>query len=1383
MRILFALTLASSLLTHPAWAQDSSDSGGGDSGSSYDSSSDSSSFDSTAPADTSSGAAAGYTGDAAIDASATAENETNRPAPTEPPFVVIAPPLGVASGRIKDKTRASVMATYGVTDEGTSGDRYWLLKNIKAAAPEKITAMGTLINSTTAVRSHVNGFITKLTNVTTLLNADASAGGLVASARSLMQEVPATQKLVATTMMKQMKNMQGDAFLVKKSVQGAEDQFRQRIQALAETVGLMIARQDREFSKLAGSQARAMNKSAIIYEAKSKAALSDAVDEIESTSRKAQKTNRGIEEGVSQAIMAVNSIKESVRDVKSEYTASLTKRSRDIEGTLNEASDKALDKIEKKAVQAGITTDKYAMQAATALERGLSQLDGQSAGLVRGVVADAASGARTLDRAADKSQNDAEKGIHKAASAVESNLGRIVAKSDSVTSDGMTIARDLQAFLQSQSTASAGVGSGTAAEMARLQAAMQSMLGSAAGKAQALTADVVGGTTGESARLAQVISMVLQQATGQASNVAGRSGDALSATEKQQADELARRNGAISSAQDTLAAKLGDSGRAALRGAGEINGRLSDMASMFGGSIGDLVASLGDSSSSGSRDLTQLQGSLSGRASDAFAGLLENLRGINKEGSESAQDFFSRIAGPAKDGAAKQFEQLQAMLTAIAASGDSQSGQQEAALEALRSLQSQFGGKLDQLKQSMKGVTGLNSELTGSVSADGTRMLNDYRTSLTQALQEQMNAAKGDTGAALNAIDKILRSLVGGNAANTQDAIAQVFAKTGAGLDNGARDFSTAQKDQLKSLSGLNAMAISLLGDTTNQGLQDKATTESMMASAKANIVAKFKEIAASTTDTQIGRAMQDLAKAGNDTDIINYLLSDVGSALKKIDSDAALARDVNDKKRAEFANYVSKSEGDLKKSQAEIIAQLESTIQQVDTELNDKTALIGASEKEMKSSLDEIRGKVEKAQETLRKNLVIYQEKLDGIIGQIRSYMNLSANADELAISQDIARQLAQINATDVAIASANSVVSSKLASKKAAQGKTGQATYDVVDDVIGGAMETENSVADSHMANTDQLVAVAAGVDAAAMDLEGNIKGSTESMETGIASSSAVAKKAMKAAEGQQAKNVDQVNVKSSDVASQARKSFIKNLEKMGGVHDDTLMVSKQLGSLLSNADGTITDISQSAISHLDRSVATMVRLNKQEAKKVASVSDVMNSFQHVVLGFINETTQSMDTVMNQLNTVGAASKKKLKQLDTRSKDELNWVNNGINTTRDGYSQVTGQERTIQSALKQGVLDSESRLMASKSEKESEIGDIDDAIASLRQEVAQGQTRQTNKVRDWISSRGRSGSRLLMDSAPSSFVESKSREAIVKDIRRKMKFVRKDIDLLRSH
>jgi hypothetical protein len=133
-------------------------------------------------------------------------------------------------------------------------------------------------------------------------------------------------------------------------------------------------------------------------------------------------------------------------------------------------------------------------------------------------------------------------------------------------------------------------------------------------------------------------------------------------------------------------------------------------------------------------------------------------------------------------------------------------------------------------------------------------------------------------------------------------------------------------------------MAVSLLGQSGDQSVKDTNAVQSMLSSTKTSIVTKFREIAANSTNTALGETLTTLARTGNDTQIINFLVVDLKAALKRVNYDAAVARDVNDKRKAQFEAYLAAADRDARRAQANLVALLEKTIREVQGALNNKT-------------------------------------------------------------------------------------------------------------------------------------------------------------------------------------------------------------------------------------------------------------------------------------------------------------------------------------------------------------------------------------------------------------------------------------------------------------
>jgi len=293
------------------------------------------------------------------------------------------------------------------------------------------------------------------------------------------------------------------------------------------------------------------------------------------------------------------------------------------------------------------------------------------------------------------------------------------------------------------------------------------------------------------------------------------------------------------------------------------------------------------------------------------------------------------------------------------------------------------------------------------------------------------------------------------------------------------------------------------------------------------------------------------------------------------------------------------------------------------------------------------------------------------------------------------------------------------------------------IVNSLIQGSMLTEEGTTDAHLASNEKLIGVATGIDNASSTLENSLSASSKQIQDGIATSSADASSSIREREGSQAKILDQLSVKSGDVSTQARRAYIENLQKMRGVSDDTLMVSQQLSTLLGNADGTIQDVTGATMDHLDLSTETMAMLNKQAARKVASIGDVMDAFTSVVLGFLNETTASMNSLKHDMGGIQNVSTIKLHQMATRSADELNWVQSNFNRSQDALTRLDTQNDALRTAFNRGTTDVDTSVRKDQAKRDQDRRIFVDKVDQLKQRVIKNSNDQLAKVRAWLRSR----------------------------------------------
>ena len=1250
------------------------------------------------------------------------------------PFPVVAPPMGEATKNLLGTwTYESIMAVPG-NGESQSEDRLNLQNALTPAANEQTPNVGIMIGEVQRVNSDTMNWTQTVDKVTKLITADATAGGLSATSRSLMNELPATQKLLSKTMTTALTNLGKDGVVIQSTFNSTDMDYRERIQSSADTISSIFASQDRAFAAMTKAQAGAVNQVAGSIGSSGASSVrllsSGAQQSISSSATAAQTASAG----TALAKKGLRDAADSLFAVNAEYKSAVTDATGGLTAALSAGQDRSVFALSDSASSTVANIETSAMSVGSALAHLLSNADGSNSNAVSALMNAVAANASAIASSIDSAAQKAEAKLRAANGAVSSQLNGVNAQSAQAITDIIQTVMDANALLSKQGSTVGGIGSGFAVDMGKLGPLISQQLSGVADQSKAVASDVLGGSSGEASRLNAIIASLVGQSGSSSSNMAARVAALLAAGQQAQAGALVATNGGVFDKMSLLSNLMSGLSKNGIQTAGDISNKASTMSGTLGNSLSDLQAVIDDTTGQAGASLSQLATGMTGKASDTFASLVDQLKGLNAEGSSAKTDFIAQILGPNSDAAGSSFSAMKTFLANLLNSSEELSDRQKAAIATLRSIQAANGQNVTNIAQTMQAVAGLTNQLGGSVGVTGQQLLVAAKAQLASLLRDSLSSLSSQTTDSLGTIDNLINRQNGPAASSTIGSVSSSIAGSLANIDSISHDFTQAEKDQLRSLSGLRATAISLLGQSSNQGATDKAATQAALASARANIVAKFREIAANSTDTQLGSAMNGLAIFGSNADIVNALLGSVATSQGKISNDAAVARDVNDRKAAQFQSYVDAQKAALSAQQAKITAQLNAAISDAQTQRQNKTLILNGTREEMEATLSEIREKVLAAQQTLGHNLQIYQAKLDGIIGEIRSYMNLSADADELAIRQDISNQLAKVNATSMAIGSANAAVAAKLAEQAAGQNAAGASSIGIVGGVIDGAVALASGAESANTYHDGSLIAIAANVDASTQSLSGQITASTKVMDAGITDSSAIAGATVQRSEARGAKVIDQLNQKASDVASVSRKAFIRNLRRMGQVDDDTTLVTHQLGSLLGKSDSTIADVSGSVISHLDLSTRTLAALNGAQARQVATVGDVMGAFSSVVGGFLNETDSSISTIMDQLNSVEKVSKLKLDQIDTKSRDELNWVDSKLDATSDAYHLFIDQERAVQTGIKSAMDQTQVKLAP---RPDTQLSEVNDAIAVFQQTLGKNQASILSKVRAWINSR----------------------------------------------
>lgn len=1280
---------------------------------------------------------------------------------------ITAPPLGELSKLLQSSyTPNSIKAAMSDYSEDASKNRFNLISLLTSAFAEKNASLAIMQGLAQKVKFEAFKYAKKVDNVTQILTADASAGGIQATSRELMAQVPQAQKMLSKMMKQQLKNVASDGRVMSQQFKTTTDEYAGRMEKYSQTLTNVVRNQDAAFARFASGQAGAMKNSANLLRQNAAAGLAGAKTDLASAVQSIANTGATAAASLSTLNNGLTNTNRDITNSQRGFKAGLSDAQDELEDDLRASQANSETGLDFAAMKSTDAIEGLAETSGTAANREFSSLDSAGKRLLGEVISALASAANKLSKTVDKSTTTVLGQVSSVGDSVVRQVGSITGHSSRIAADNQNILADLQKMLGLNQADASAIFAAFSTKINGLQNGVGSSFGEVVNNAKSVASTVNGDSANELARQNKYIQYLMELATSEAGSVAANAQQQLSQKQIEHAKSLANGQSRIDLNSNALKQAMELANRNGLNQAAAASDRINGAAGTMSGSIADLLAMISESSGGAASALSEMQSQFGSKASASFTDLVEALRGANNDGTNTAEELIKRIVGPNSDAANSQFGSMRDLLSKLLSGTEGQSSAQGTAMDQLKNLQRLFGSKIGGVGQSMNGIYALNSELSNTVGNQGGTMLSDKRAAIIKALQEELARVQDEANGGLNVIDQLIHGTNGMSKFDNEQQVAQGLGGVGSDMESGNTDLVEVQKAQVKALTGLSSMAVSILSQSKNQGATDSNTAREMLARNKANIIAKFREIAANTTGTELGDAMSGLLATGNSTKILDYLTGDVQTALKKIEADSKIARDVNNEKRSQFDSYLSSVERDTRASQAEIVAQLDTAIGAVQQALVNKTRDLNTTKGELESGLADIKEKVEGAQTTLRQNLFLYRDKLKDIIDQIRKYMNMSGDADELAIQNDIARQMGKVNSTELTIAAANAAVEDKLKQQNATRSLSSGSQKDIVNSLIQGSMMAEEGATDGHLASNEKLVAVATGIDNASNTLESSLSSSSAEIASGISKSSAESASSMRRHEGEQAKRLDQLSVKSGDVSTQARKAYISNLEKMKGVSDDTLMLSQQLSTLLGSADGTIEDVSGTTMNHLGLSAETMTMLNKQAARKVASIGDVMDAFTSVVLAFLNETAASMNSLKGDMGRIQNVSSVKLHQMAIRTEDELNWVESNFNKSQDALTHLDTQNDAIRAAFDRGTADVGKNIKKDQEIREKEGRSFADQIDQIKQKVIKNSNDQLAKVRAWLRSRNPVIAQQILSS--SSLIEMKPSEKSIRQIAR---------------
>ena len=1271
----------------------------------------------------------------------------------------------------------SVMAGLRDYSEEANLRRYRLQLLLIDREPKLRAGLEAMFAKLAALYQNMQGVRNAVAKQTTVIDADATAGGLYAASRELMAEIPATQKLMNTVFDNLYKALVRDSKAINETLAETEEDYRARMQASASIVTTLLARMDKDFAAKAYAQEAAMRKAAADLQSKSLVSLNQQDQQTNKTRDLISQISQSIGESTARVASVVSQFstmptevqnvhKKRVAMMQSDFQNGIAKQQSDAEDLIQKNVDNALTAIQKQGMQIAQQFQRQVTATQDSVVKKLSDVEDlverQTAGIKRSVNSTVTEISGKVKQIQDNSTRV---------------INQISRKSDLVANDALKAASDARDILtqlasklgMSRQDFVTSLGKVKAGLPAKLQAVLQRMLN----VNQGMNSDLVQALLSENGGVAYIGKFTDEQLARLALAVDPK----IAKTRSDIADQGFNTKAIIDQLMGAIDKNNRDVNTNTALAVGQRQQSLQAILSSMGGSIDDLMTLLGDSSSSSQNALNQIRDTLLNMNSDSLVSVLNRVRDLSTENSDRMETFVRTIVGPNTKLTDSQFKEIAGMLTTLLALEQSIEEQQNALMMRTQVHQARTAANITELSDRIQQATTRSLALAQQIGGKSEGRLAALKALLSSESMKASTQAQAMATESVNSIDSMFANL-DTISRGIHKTVAQSISSTESNLNQAGKQLGKLGIDSAQSINQLSAVALSIISEAEKAQSVDLSAAKTNIEKLRNDFLTTFKRNASANVDQALADVTARLQTASSQEASLKDLVSSIQDGLDRMKSDLSVAGKYSDNQTVVLKERIAKAEQRLASVNFEIKTGLSETINAFQQKLRDKETYLNSTGTDLNNQLNQVKSLVIKAQDQLRRNLAIYKTRIDDVVNEIRSYMNLSSNADELAISHDIANQLASVNATQVQLVSIRGGINDTLIGMKSRQISTTNRTRNVIEEILQTASNVAAASWTGRTANLEKLTAVGLSVDQQANKLRETVLSAAADMQSKIQANRNATSELISKTESEQATRLADVQRDASNVESQARKRYLENLFKIGSLNDDLGRTTKQLAQLLDNTNATIDDISESAMAQMDLGFQTLSDLNRAESRKIASVQDVMNAFSSVALMFLNETEGSMLRVMSDMNLLDKASKGKLVSMRGRTDDEVNWLGTNLNSTVEKLQLSLEQDKAVQDGLRQALLTSKQRLVKVREREDFDIATITSQIRDLEGRIRTNSQSQIAKVRAWIAKRSPElANQLLAGKRTSSSFLEKRKRIISKDMHQRLMRVKRDL------
>ena len=1232
-----------------------------------------------------------------------------------------------------------VMSGINDMSEDASFRRYTLLNKLINNEPKLRTAASNMYAQLTNMYNVLKTKQSGVDNITQVIDADASAGGIRATVSSLRDQIPQSSKMLRKMVDTLFKNLATDSMSINRTLSDTEEDYRARIKRSADTISAMLVSLDTAFARSAYAQANAMKRSAGELQ-------SQFAPEIQSTQYLAngvlagiRKTSERTNKGVSKISLGLSDASEMPMEIETSHQSSLSAVTAQLQQLLNKQQDQAQKSISTVSDRSMMNVEKSGMKMAKSVENVLNQIQSQLIANVTTIESEAAKKSKQISQDAGRYSRKILGNLSGVQGEVRSNLTAIQSWSDKVQTDSVEVVTDSRNMLNefdesiSRTSSDFTVDSGKLAQS--IPSHIQGVLGEAARVASSVNRDL----TNELSRQNSGIASLVDTADSVASTFGAVIETPMVDLQRSLSDSMYRSGANIKTAK-SLADQNTQLVSANVDAAVDEHGqRLSNLNALMSGGIEELRGVISESGDSNSAGLDEIRTKINSKSSEAFMNILEKVHGQNTDSNEALSEFISTVMTPNRDRTEAELGQLASGLSSLLTSKQSIADTQSKVWNSAMRQHKNRLGKMKQLGNDVSALWDRNGAIVDSIKSNASEVLGRLKNFIRETSANELVSNSEFAKSGLDRIRRLLDSSIADfwtHDNSTGAAVAQIGAK----IDGASSALAQLRGYTDKGVAKVGSVAASLVARLESQRKDDLKQSKVDVGRFQKNLISSLRDRVVRETDAGLSEVVSVANSNKKRSNVVKDLMTKLKSHVSEIEKDFVVASNVNGRRVADTDRAIGLVAGKVNEIRGSMESSFGDMQREIQDQIMEKSNALNVTEHELNGQLGKLEEAVNASSETLEKNLLMYQGKIEGIINQIKSYMNLSSAADELAIRNGIAKELAAINSTAVQFAAMRSGVDDRMAASKSGRISRELSNSQILGNLIGAAEGVAGQKKIAEESNREKLIAVGLDVDAKANALRSLVTTGTSAIENSIAESRRKNDAKLKSAKGVELKRYSQIEEKSRDVAEKARSEFFSQVGKMAGFDDNIALTSKQLEALIRNSNSTLSDISTSVMNHMDLSVATQARLNEDSHKRIASIGDVLGIFSSVITGFVSEIELGMRTIMSDMDAIDSWSAKKMGEMKTRSEDELGWLKSGIEKVKDKFSAEIEAEKTIQDSLMAGLLNNNETIAQIETRYQAEAKAVHDRIVQEEQRVRSFGPSQINKVRQWMNNKKRS-------------------------------------------